>query len=302
MQDQKKSIMQDQKKSIIIMLVGLPASGKSNFATFLIEQFQANNQICSIVDTDKIRESLFGRDFIPENESQVLDQKKFQITKGVKHNQFLIIDDLHYYTSMRHEIHEIATELNVPLLHIYFKTPLNRCLEWNEKRGFYIPNELIEKIDQKFDLPGKKYNWDKPDIIYNPIVDIPIDVFNKILDVIKKKNQIKQTAGIDRLNKMNSVFKSNKSSPNLPDLPSLEIKTRNIIGQIVKSQIGVSDLNIIHSILNQNYSTEGEPYKLTKRIINLKKKFLIWLKDSSILNPSIQHFIEFLNYNFQSKN
>jgi O-phosphoseryl-tRNA(Sec) kinase len=39
---------------------------------------------------------------------------------------------------------------------------LEQCLKWNRQRATNIDDEVILRIYQKFDIPGKKYKWDVP--------------------------------------------------------------------------------------------------------------------------------------------
>ncbi|TFG05603.1 MAG: adenylyl-sulfate kinase [Promethearchaeota archaeon] len=150
-------------KNFLICLAGLPASGKSTFARKLkeiIEQEQKNYKSV-IIDPDKIRQALFPHGFDHHEEPIVRKKNLEQIKSALNAGQIVISDDLNYYTSMRHDLKEIADKLKLEMFIIHIETPLNTCLRWNMDRGHPIPNDLIRKINDKFDK-FDKYSWDFP--------------------------------------------------------------------------------------------------------------------------------------------
>ncbi len=100
--------------------------------------------------------------FNPDHEP-VIRSAMFALIKHFLQEGYLVInDDMNYYKSMRHDLLEIAIEMNVSFRIIYVSTPREIALSWNEKRGFPIPQDVIEDVYNKFDIPGKDYEWDVP--------------------------------------------------------------------------------------------------------------------------------------------
>ncbi len=157
------------KHNFLICLVGLPASGKTTFAYQLkgtIEKIIENFNVI-IIDPDKIRAQLSPTKF-DHSKEQIVRERYFKaIDTSLKDNNIVISDDLNYYSSMRHDLKEIADRLEIKFFIIHLATPLKTCLSWNKKRGKSIPNSVIKKVYNKFDT-FDKYNWDNPIIEYDP--------------------------------------------------------------------------------------------------------------------------------------
>jgi len=159
------------KDNFLICLVGLPASGKTTFAYQLKETIEKliENFDVIIIDPDKIRNQLSPKKFDYRKEQIVRERNFKAIYASLQDKNIVISDDLNYYSSMRHDLKEIADKLEVKFFIIHITTPLKTCLNWNKKRGKPIPNKVIKKVYNKFDK-FDKYNWDYPIIEYDPSV------------------------------------------------------------------------------------------------------------------------------------
>jgi O-phosphoseryl-tRNA(Sec) kinase len=148
--------------NFLIILTGLPASGKSTFAKVLKKQLIQTYAIdVEIVDPDMIREAISPGEFNYRKERHV---KKVMIKKikiALKKKRIVINDDLNYYTSMRHDLKAISDEFNIPFFILYISTPLETCSTWNRVRGSPISDDIIHEIARKFD-PFGNYQWDTP--------------------------------------------------------------------------------------------------------------------------------------------
>lgn len=144
-----------------------------------------------IIDIDKVRFQLFETEFLPENETFVRETALLETRKYLESNSIVIVDDINYFNSMRHEFKQVASETQKHFLILYISTPLSVCLEWNQNRRNAIDEKIITKIAEKFDVPGKKYLWDAP----FDIIDISTDdahtkisiITDHILDLVQKE-------------------------------------------------------------------------------------------------------------------
>lgn len=159
--------------SLLVILCGLPSSGKSWFAKSLADNLssQINFMNIEIIDMDKVRTQLFESEFLSENESFVRETALLETRKYLELNSIVIVDDINYFNSMRQEFRQIALELHKHFLILYISTPLKVCLEWNDTRKNRIDKKIISNIGEKFDVPGKKYLWDVP----FEVIDISTD-------------------------------------------------------------------------------------------------------------------------------
>lgn len=174
-------------------MVGLPASGKSTIATIIkhiIEKKHENVNV-EIVDTDQIRDSLNPNKFNYQKEQLVRKESLNKIKTELKRGSIVISDDLNYYTSMRHDLKQIAENNKKKFYIIHIATPLEKCIEWNKNRGLPIPQEVIYNINKKFDY-FNSYTWDKPLISINPSKSMDLEKeLNKIVILIEEKLAIK---------------------------------------------------------------------------------------------------------------
>ncbi|NHI94578.1 MAG: adenylyl-sulfate kinase [Candidatus Lokiarchaeota archaeon] len=179
---------------MLVIFSGIPASGKSTFANEIKKQLEKHRGVVvEIVDSDEIRRKVYNIEFDPSMELFIKDQSLYRIDKYLKQGYHVISDDLNYYQSMRHELKEIARENRTVFLIIYFEITLEEALKRNEERGLPIPQNVIEKIYEKFDKPGQKYKWDN--YFYkvtgaNPPKEEAIKLAEKLRPYLYKKLEI----------------------------------------------------------------------------------------------------------------
>lgn len=217
------------KENFLICLTGLPASGKSTFAKLLKKKIlsKQNQFDVDIIDPDVIRSSITDNSFDPKKEELVRRKNLNEIEFSLKQKRIVISDDINYYTSMRHELKEIAKRFDISFFIIYISTPLNTCLNWNERRGTPIPNKVILKIAKRFDS-FEKYKWEKPDLI----IDLSeIDDINPIIDEFLEYINIKLKRD-SFLGKKKKADKSRQKNYN----EKLDSFTREVVGEILSQK------------------------------------------------------------------
>ena len=212
-------------ENFLVCLTGLPASGKSIFAYKLksILENKFHNYSVSIIDPDVIRKEITPDKFDYKVEQEVRRNNLKLVKKTLKEGQIVISDDLNYYTSMRHDLKNIANNMNISYFIIHISTPMKICLKWNEERGSPIPNKIIIDINEKFDDFGK-YNWDTPfdEFDFSKMEDFnqrTKNLLNKIINKIK----------FDKLRKKGEDQLIQGSLDN----EKLDKITRNIVGELM---------------------------------------------------------------------
>ncbi|MFX1273553.1 MAG: adenylyl-sulfate kinase [Promethearchaeota archaeon] len=260
--------------NFLICLVGLPSSGKSTFAKILkerlIERIKGRNVI--IVDPDIIRESLTNNYFDYRKEKIVRENNLLKISEALKEGNIVISDDLNYYSSMRHDLKEISDISSLSFFIIHISTPIDFCLKWNEIRGRKIPNEVIKKVNEKFDK-FDKYQWDKP--FYE--VDL-----STIIDIKKKADEIINQIIIDLKESKLHAKKENKEgmSSNL-NIERLEHITRQTVGNFLKNPKNLY---------------------IKEKILYLRKNFIKLNLDKSLTESEItNNFIKFMEKSLNQK-
>ncbi len=237
---------------MLIILTGLPAVGKSTFSKNLSILLNEKNIDNIILGTDLIREQFTK--WNPKYEEYIKQSTDYLISNALKKNYFVIVDDTNYYNSKRRDLITIADKNNKNHIIIYLEAPLDILLSRNVERGSKIPNEVITNMYDKFDKPGTKYNWDKPDIIVNTTKEINYD--NIVNNIINKSNS---EYNKNNKNKTNKNSKINKENINI--LNDIDKITRNIVGEYIK---------------NNNINNEE-----IKKILNLRKEYIKSIKNKN---------------------
>jgi predicted kinase len=105
-------------KQTLILVCGLPGSGKSFFS----KQFAEQNHI-SHFNSDIVRKQLFPtlRTYSELEKQQVYDWLITQTRVSLKAGKSVLIDATFYKKSLRTPFYDIASELNIPIkiIHIY---------------------------------------------------------------------------------------------------------------------------------------------------------------------------------------
>ena len=215
------------EKQFLLILAGLPSAGKSIFASFMKKALKsiAPDFKVEIVDPDNIRNEISSQTFNYEIEHLVRTNNLKMIKDALKKEYIVISDDLNYYTSMRHDLKEIADEFHIPFFIIHISTPIETCLKWNNQRGSPIPNEVIHRINEKFDT-FDNYNWEKPLSLFDSSAT---DIDGAVSSII---NQIEANLRNFDLKRVSDQQMESK----LESKENFDIITRRIVGKLLKNQ------------------------------------------------------------------
>lgn len=158
-------------RPLLIILSGVPSSGKSTLAKELAEALEVKYKCpVVVVSSDSFRRMIpaYRHRFEAEFEEFVRKATLDTIKEGLRHGLVVISDDTNYYSSIRRRLMRLAQRARADYAIIYVNTPLETALEWNKKRGEPVPPALIEEIFYKMDEPGSLYKWDKPLLTLDP--------------------------------------------------------------------------------------------------------------------------------------
>ncbi|BAQ61672.1 hypothetical protein GM3708_2078 [Geminocystis sp. NIES-3708] len=127
------------------ILIGCPSSGKSTLAKHIIKQ----DSSYQIISTDNIRKQLFGDENI-QGDWQLIEAEIFkQIDSYIQAGKPIIYDATNAKRWWRISLLEKLTQYdNVNWIGWYLKTPLNICLEWNQRRKRQVPDDVITNLYQ----------------------------------------------------------------------------------------------------------------------------------------------------------
>ena len=162
----------------ILVLQGVPASGKSTFARSLV----LKDKSYVIVSRDAIREAR-GEYWIPEHEDYISDIEEFEIRSAIKYNLNPIIDATNLNPKTIAKWKNLAEELNVNIEFKMFEIDFATALERDSKRERSVGKKVLERFfrdyfpnqlkayytDDRLKEPFYPYNDEKEDCI---IVDL----------------------------------------------------------------------------------------------------------------------------------
>ena len=132
----------------LILLIGLPGSGKSSLAQQLVTQ----SQRCQLISTDAIRAQLFGDESIQGPWLLVWEQLQRQFQQAVARilqHQILeaIYDATNAVQEQRRDAIALARSIGfTQITGLWLDIPLQVCLERNRTRQRRVPEEVIVQM------------------------------------------------------------------------------------------------------------------------------------------------------------
>lgn len=157
------------KFSTFIMMVGLPGSGKSTAAEYFANLYNAN-----IHSSDNIRKELFGDAEDQNHNKEVFEVLHKRIKKDIENQKNCIYDatniSCNCRTAFLREIRDFARkkELKIHARCVFVCTPVEYCIRWNKLRERQVPEEVIDSMYRRFDVPYYYEGWNKI-VLYYPI-------------------------------------------------------------------------------------------------------------------------------------
>lgn len=156
------------KRPTLLMLKGLPASGKTSHARTLVDQGYVR------VNKDDLRAMLHNSKFTKGNENEVLQVRDNMITIALSKGKNVVVDDTNFEEKHKIRLQELANENNANLEVLFIDTPLEECIKRNELRANKVPISVITKMHNRHiaalrKVEPPKYNEDFEECV---IVDV----------------------------------------------------------------------------------------------------------------------------------
>ena len=249
-------------EQFLLALCGIPSSGKTSLARAIKDRLGAEIRL-EVVSTDRWRDKEFYADFDPENERKVR-KDALRITKDLIASGVSVIhDDTNYYTSMRHDLYEIAMKESCVFAVVYVSTSVENSIQWNLERGGPIPESVILKIHKKLDLPGSKYKWDtaiaEVDMAAIQANNAAQEIAEKLVALAPQKMKADQIAGTSSSDALLDVVTRQVVSRFLKECPEL----------MEDKRVSKERRDILVEAKNQGYSADEVEQKLMGRLKNL---------------------------------
>ncbi|MEH2136983.1 AAA family ATPase [Nostoc sp.] len=130
----------------LILLIGLPGSGKSTFA----KQLLAECPQMSLISTDAIRGQLFGSQALQGPWLLIWREVERQFQQAIYTANTAIFDATNAQRRHRREVIALARELGfTQITAIWVDTPVWLCLARNKRRSRQVPEEIILRMHRQ---------------------------------------------------------------------------------------------------------------------------------------------------------
>lgn len=139
--------MGSNKRPKILMLKGLPASGKTTHARELVDKGYVR------VNKDDLRSMMDNGKWSKGNEERVLRLRDQIIRVAVNSGSNVVVDDTNFEDRHRERIAALAEEDGADLEVLFIDTPLEECISRNEKRANKVPVSVIVAMHNKYIAP-----------------------------------------------------------------------------------------------------------------------------------------------------
>lgn len=114
----------------LLMLSGLPASGKSTEATRLVKEEGYKR-----VNKDDLRAMIDSSKWSKENEKEIVECRDLIIINYLDAGYNVVVDDTNLHPSHRETLAEIADNCDAEFEEKFFDVPVMTCIERDSKRG-----------------------------------------------------------------------------------------------------------------------------------------------------------------------
>ncbi len=145
-------LIRDFTKPQLLMLIGLPGSGKSILGQRIANQYPESK----IISTDVIRSQLFGDANIQGRWLLIWREIERQLREVlIKNLPIAIYDATNVVRKQRKEVIKLARKIGFnQITGIWLNTPVKLCLNRNQNRDRTVSSEVIlEMADHLYDAP-----------------------------------------------------------------------------------------------------------------------------------------------------
>lgn len=147
-------------ETLLIMMVGIPGSGKTDYANLLSDQYS-----CSIHSSDDIRKEKFDGKYNKKEDKHVFEILHQRVIEDLKAGKSTIYDATNVYRHYRMEFLEQIKHIDCQKVCVVMETPYKECIKRNSDRTEGVPEEKIKIKNDNFEMPIELEGWDRIDTI-----------------------------------------------------------------------------------------------------------------------------------------
>ncbi|CAB0039283.1 unnamed protein product [Trichogramma brassicae] len=210
----------------LIVLSGLPSSGKTTRAKQLEDFFRSKGKKVNIVSEEQcIKNAKFEKNdyySASKNEKQVRADIKSNVIRLIQPNEVLILDGSNYIKGYRYELYCCSKEYKTTQCTVYCDLPIEHAWQWNEQRPEEdrYSREIFDALVQRYEAPDGDKRWDSPLYTVYPEDDLPLEeIYSSLIDKKPPKQNMStqseissaQQLGVDsniKISKYNVIVES----------------------------------------------------------------------------------------------
>ena len=144
----------------LIVLVGLPASGKSTFA-----KEKLANEETIVLSSDELRKELLGDESCQTNNELVFSTLYARAKENLLNGKDVVIDATNINMKDRRRTLSHFQGMDIKRVALVFATPINVCYERDSKRDRVVGMEVIDKFLYRFEFPMEYEGFNKIEIV-----------------------------------------------------------------------------------------------------------------------------------------
>lgn len=148
-------------KPTMVMLCGLPASGKSTYAKKLSQEIDA-----VVLSSDALRWEMFGDETDQSHNPQVFQELHKRAKDLLRSGRNVVYDATNISSKRRRTFLNELKKIDCTKECIIMATPYEQCLDNNKNRARQVPERVIERMYRKWQTPHWFEGWDDIEIIY----------------------------------------------------------------------------------------------------------------------------------------
>lgn len=141
-------------KPVMIMLIGLPGSGKSSFAK------SKEKEGYTVFSSDSIRAELYGDASVQDDPQRVFSILHSRIKEALLLGKNVIYDATNISSKRRMAFLQELKKIPCNKIAYWIWASYETCLARNEERNIKVPEAAIKRMYKRFDPPAWWEGWD----------------------------------------------------------------------------------------------------------------------------------------------
>lgn len=167
-----------------IMLIGLPACGKSTWA----RHYTKNHLHSVVLSSDAIREELYGDESIQGDPNVIFGKMRSRALHELRKGNSVVYDATNIcFKDRKGILNSVNKELpEVWITGVVFATPVEVCKEWNQKRARSVPDFVYDKMLHRWQTPFMGEGFNSIEVV-NPAINVynPLQYMKDIMEKVR---------------------------------------------------------------------------------------------------------------------